>query len=489
MLLPFDRVGKWLFQAVRPQPTLTSVSQISARCLLALTVAELPPHIRACPVALKYYRLLHDLDWAHFPERDPHRPWPGPAPDDPRAAFVGAYLVKLDAQLRYMSDLCIYLVEHPALARLLGFDPTRLPSRKQFGRVLRQLPNPALQFLLDGAVRAIAASLPSEMRASFGDIVAIDTKHILAWVKENNPKVCVQERYDKTRQPTGDPDCKLGVKRRANRPPQTAVPTPTTDAQLASQAVGETEAYWGYASGVCATRILDPDGAPIAEVVLAEHTQTFDRDDVTYFQPLIEATHRRLGHAPRYGALDKAFDAFYVYDYFHQAGGFAAVPFVPKGKHPHRTFDAAGWPLCAAGLAMPLVSTHFDRSGHVPHHKGHYGCPLLYPTPTGEVCPSRDTHWDSGGCTTALATSNGARLRHQLDRDTDAFKAVYAQRTADERINAQAVELGIERPKLRNQRAITNHNTLTYVLIDLRALGRVRAFYAQRASEVTRRVG
>ena len=54
-------------------------------------------------------------------------------------------------------------------------------------------------------------------------------------------------------------------------------------------------------------------------------------------------------------------------------------------------------------------------------------------------------------------------------------KAVYKQRTADERSNSQAVDLGIERPRLRRQSAIANQNTLIYVLINLRALQRVRA--------------
>jgi hypothetical protein len=36
------------------------------------------------------------------------------------------------------------------------------------------------------------------------------------------------------------------------------------------------------------------------------------------------------------------------------------------------------------------------------------------------------------------------------------------------------VALGIERPKLRNGKAIANQNTLIYVLINLRALHRVR---------------
>ena len=47
-------------------------------------------------------------------------------------------------------------------------------------------------------------------------------------------------------------------------------------------------------------------------------------------------------------------------------------------------------------------------------------------------------------------------------------------RTATERINSLAVELGIERPKLRNQRAISNLNTLIYVLLNLRAWRRIR---------------
>ena len=68
-----------------------------------------------------------------------------------------------------------------------------------------------------------------------------------------------------------------------------------------------------------------------------------------------------------------------------------------------------------------------------------------------------------------------ARLRYTLDRDSEAYKQVYKQRTAVERINSQAVDLGIERPHLRNGAAIANLNTLTYVLINLRMLQRIRA--------------
>ncbi len=396
-----------------------------------------------------------------------------------------------------MGHLRRYLLEHPPLVWLLGFplapDPTAphgfdvagsLPARRQFGRVLRELDNAAAQFLLDGTVQLLRQELPADI--NFGDVIALDTKHIIAWVKENNPKAYVSERYDKTKQPKGDPDCKLGCKKRRNKgegdgrgaataevaPHTSAEPaTPTTDPIPASQAaVGEY--YWGYASGVVTTKVPD-----WGEFVLAELTQTFDKGDATYFFPLLAQTERRLGRRPRCGALDKAYDAFYVYQYFHEAGGFAAVPFVEKGGLKSRSFSPEGLPLCAAGLPMPLKLAFTDRTSTlVVHERGKYVCPLRFPGASTEAtCPVHHANWPKGGCTAQMPTCAGTRIRYQLDRASAEYKAVYKQRTADERSNSQAVDCGIERPRLRRQSAIVNQNTLIYVLINLRALQRVRA--------------
>ncbi len=73
-----------------------------------------------------------------------------------------------------------------------------------------------------------------------------------------------------------------------------------------------------------------------------------------------------------------------------------------------------------------------------------------------------------------MPVSVGARIRYTLDRQSDAYKQIYNQRTAVERINSQAVALGIERPHLRNGAAIANQNTLIYVLINLRFLQRLK---------------
>jgi hypothetical protein len=210
--------------------------------------------------------------------------------------------------------------------------------------VLRRLDNAALQFLLTATVRLIEAELPPG--EVLGDVISLDTKHIIAWVKENNLKEHMRDRYLKERQPKGDPDCRLGCKERRNRlaPPEA---TPTTNPVPAAHlAVGQY--YWGYASGVVATRLSDA-----TEVVLAELTQPFDQNDATYFFPLMAQVEQRLGCRPRYGALDAAYDAFYVYDYFDQAGGFAAAR--ASGGSP-RTARRCVRPACRWRCAMPSSS-------------------------------------------------------------------------------------------------------------------------------------
>lgn len=84
-----------------------------------------------------------------------------------------------------------------------------------------------------------------------------------------------------------------------------------------------------------------------------------------------------------------------------------------------------------------------------------------------------DEHFRNKGCATTIAASPGARIRHQLDRESQSYKKDYAQRTMVERINSQAEALGILHPKLRRGSAIVNGNTLMYVLINLRALQRI----------------
>jgi hypothetical protein len=72
----------------------------------------------------------------------------------------------------------------------------------------------------------------------------------------------------------------------------------------------------------------------------------------------------------------------------------------------------------------------------------------------------------------------GGQIRATLDRQAEGFRAIYRQRTSAERINSQATALGIERPKVRNGGSVGRLNTLTYLVINARALQRARALNA-----------
>lgn len=451
------------------------------------TLWQYPEHLPACvtasPTILRCFELLAPLDWGHFPERNLHRNWGQVT--IPYAACAAAELIRLNEGLPSMGHLRRYLIEHPGFIWLLGFpvqrDPAHtlgfnahasLPTRQHLNQMLRQVPNSALQFLLADSVRLILTELRARQVPDL-DCVSLDTKHILAWVKENNPKAYVPDRFNKDKQPAGDPDCRLGCKRRHNRTTPAATPT-RNPVSAATLKVGEY--HWGYGSGIVVAKVPHR-----GEFVIAELTQSFDQADVTYFFPLLRQTEERLGYRPRYGTFDAAFDAWYVYAHFHREndprGGFAAVPFSEKGgyKAKQRQFAPAGEPLCAAGFAMPLQFTYTDRTTClIEHERGKYVCPLPRGRTGRVACPIHHANARRGGCTALMPTSIGARVRYTLDRDSDEYKTIYRQRTAVERINSQAVALGIERPHLRHGPAIANQNTLIYLLINLRFLQRLR---------------
>jgi hypothetical protein len=444
---------------------------------------QLPPSITDSPTILRILNLLGPLHWERLPERDLKSTFR--FPPVPYAALVAAALIRLNESIPSLKRLHRFLNEHPGFISLLRFpgraDPKssfsfsihpKLPTQRHLARMLRMIPNPVMQVLLADSVDLIVSELHRRGITTVGDVISLDTKHIIAFVQHNNPKAYVADRYNKLNQPAGDPDCRLGCKRRHNKP---AAPATPTGKSVPASGVSVGEFYWGYGSGVVVTKVPD-----LGEFVLAELTQPFDHGDLTYFFPLMQQTQQRLGFKPHFGTFDAAFDAFYVYAYFSSTSalsdGFAAVPFSEKGGKAvtDRHFSPDGLPLCNAGLPMPLQFVFTDRTSClIEHERGKYVCPLRFPHPTARACPVHHPRWKHGGCTAMMPTSIGARLRYTLDRDSVAYQAIYHQRTAVERINSQAVALGIERPHLRNGAAIANQNTLIYLLINLHFLQRL----------------
>jgi len=400
------------------------------------------------------------LDWSQVPERDESQPWPGSRPH-PEKAYVKALLVKKCEKFDYITDLRRFLVKHPLLILELGFHPVQnsdypygfdveetVPCDRWLRHKQQVMDNDVFQALFRETVHDLQVEIPE-----LGDTPVIDTKHIYAWVKENNPREFVTNRYDPEKQPTGDPDCRLGVKRSKNQ-----------DEETGEQAKVKKEYLWGYGTGIMAA--THPQ---YGDVVLAEYTLPFNEADSTYFAPLYDRLVETIGSRPRFFAADAAFDAWHIYQPFAEVGGMAAIPLNLRG-HPQPKLGPGGFHLCPQGLEM-APSYEYN------HAKGYRAqllrCPKLFPTKTAHSC-THEQFAKGDGCVKHINIEAGGWMRIQIDRRSEEYKQLYKQRTASERINSQAKDYGIERPKVRNGHSVVNLNTLTYIVINVRALQRVR---------------
>jgi len=416
------------------------------------------------PVVQRYRRLFALFDWSVVPPRSANRAWPGPQPH-PQTAYIKVLLVKLCEGYSCITQLRRFLVEHPLLVLELGFLPVLDESQPYGFDVARTVPgdrwlrhqqqtlDPALLHdLLAATVHALVAEIPG-----LGEIIAIDVKHIYAWVKENNPRESMRDRFCKDQQPTGDPDCRVGVKRSTNQE------------QPDGSTKEKKEYLWGYGSGVVAATTPD-----YGDVVLAEWTQPFNENDVTYALPLYYQTVNTLGFFPTHLTADAAFDAWYLYQRCAVHGDIAAIPL---NQHAHPVFvrDADGTPRCPKGLRMVPTSAFAHTNGY---RAQRYRCPLLFPQATGETCDH--AQFTKGkGCVKDINVELGGLMRVTLDRSAPLYRLLYNRRTSCERINSQSQALGIERPKVRNGRSVANLNTLTYLIINAKALAKAQSINAQ----------
>ncbi|MBO0782379.1 MAG: transposase, partial [Ktedonobacteraceae bacterium] len=419
------------------------------------TIATLLDHD---PVVTDYRTFFALLDWTVVDRWQAERSCRG-RPAHPLSAYLKTFLVRIRQGLVSTSQLRRFLLSHPLLILELGFhlvlDPTQLygfdaqrtlPCDQWLRKILRTFDPTLLQDLLHATVRDLQAELPG-----LGEVVAFDVKHIYAWVKENNDRAYVPDRYDKTRQPLGDPDCRLGVKRSSN------IEQP--DGSMEEHK----EMLWGYGSGIAAATTPD-----YGDVVLAEYTQPFNEGDVTYFRPLYQRAAVALQAFPTHLTADAAFDAWYVYEAAVRHGGIAAVPL---NAHTRTSFGPDGVPLCPKGLRMHPTYRYAHTYGY---HAQRYRCPLLFPHRTNQTC-DHEQFLKGKGCLKNINDEAGGRARVLLDRTSPLYQVISTQRTSCERINSQAKELGIERPRVRNGRSVANLNTLTYLVINVRALYRAQS--------------
>ena len=412
------------------------------------------------PLIQDYRAFFALLDWSVVEQWEAERSSRG-RPPHPESAYLKAFLIRIREGMLYTTQLRRFLVRHPLLVIELGFRlvldvnqpygfdiEQTLPCEYRLREKLRNFDQSLLQTLLQTTISALQNEIPG-----LGETVAIDVKHIYAWVQENNERAYVKDRYDKTRRPAGDPDCRLGVKRSTNQ----ELPDGSTKEKK--------ELIWGYGTGVAVSTI-----AEYGAVVLAEYTQPFNANDITYFRPLYHQAVVALNQFPTNLVGDAAYDAWYVYEAAARHNGIAAVPLRKPPKTPFARLTD-GTPCCPVGLPMHPTIQFNHTSGY---RAQRFQCPLLFPENTGQTC-EHEQFAKGKGCVKDVNWELGGIQRVTLDRDGPLFHALYNQRTGCERINALAKERGIERPRVRNARSVANLNTLIYVIVNVQVLAKAKS--------------
>ncbi len=345
-------------------------------------------------------------------------------------SMICAFIVMKCEGFSQISDLHDYLSNNLIIAHYCGFDIMKgLPSYSKFTRFIREFDNELLQKLMQSAVlKAVDLAL---IDTSF---IALDSTPVKANVSNNNPKSFAKNKFFKDAPPSADKDCKLGVQTASNNHNEKNY-----------------EFYWGYKNHILTDCI---SGLPICEITTGANVS-----DSTVTLEILDKTNSFLNLQECSFLADKAYDVKYIYNTVQKTyNGDCYIPLNTRNtKSPKKL--PTGNPICEAGLAMHRDGRYCDGI----RTRQKFCCPFKH-SKTGE-CPCNHKNWNNGkktrGCTKYVTIPDDYRLA--IDRNSIAFKSVYALRTEAERYNSRFKQTGSERVFVRNGNSVKNLNTIAHI--------------------------
>lgn len=314
-----------------------------------------------------------------------------------------------------------------------------LPSYWTFARFIKQLDNQILKEVMQTQVLKLA-----EIGVIDTAFIGLDSTPVMANTKQNNPKSFSSNKFSKDNQPKADKDCRLGVHTASNQHNQKHY-----------------EFYWGYKNHVLCDCIT---GLPIYEM-----TTTANRTDHEVTTDIFSKTNAFLSIKECTFIGDKGYDVKSIYNTIrNDYQGECCVPLNPRNaKDPKKL--PVGNLVCDAGLAM-WKDGKFSDGGRT---RQKFCCPLK--SSKDCACPCNHKNWNNGkkhrGCTKYVTIPDDYRL--SINRNSIAFKSVYALRTECERYNSRFKSTGQERLWVRNGISAANLNTIAHISLLAIALSAV----------------
>lgn len=345
-------------------------------------------------------------------------------------AMICAFIVMKCEGFSQISDLHDFLSNNLIIAYYCGFDITReLPSYAKFTRFIREFDNDLLQAVMQTQVlKAVDLTL---IDTSF---IALDATPVKANVSNNNPKSFRKNKFSKDEPPKADKDCSLGVQTASNRHNEKNF-----------------EFYWGYKNHILVDCI---SGLPICELTTGANIS-----DSSVTLEILKKANSFLSLAECSFLADKAYDVKAIYNTVHDTyNGDCFIALNKRNtKNPKKL--SSGNILCEAGLAMNRDGKCRDNG----RTRQKYCCP--FKNSKTSCCPCNHKCWNNGkknrGCTKYVTVPDDYRL--SIDRQSIAFKSVYALRTEAERYNSRFKQAGCERVFVRNGNSTKNLNTIAHI--------------------------
>ena len=266
-----------------------------------------------------------------------------------REPIVLAYIVGRLRRMPTIKGLVRELNDNPALCELCRFEKIgfvgdlpvyRIPSRRTFGRVFKQLQQPEFVRLIEECSAELTLRVLRQA-PDFGRDIAIDSTTIRTYANRRNGK---------------DPEASFGFKHSV-------------------KSESGTEMVLGYKYHV----ISDIHGNFITGIFT-----TGSQHDSPMLVELIEKMHRTFGDRiePYTLAGDKAYDSNGNHEFAHSEGIALIAPLrrLPKSEFRDGRYTDDGVPTCH-GLVMEFVSTDMETGKHL------YLCPVDGHIPEGQMLP------------------------------------------------------------------------------------------------------
>lgn len=418
------------------------------------------------PTNLKQYEIIFDnLDLSAIPES--HRFTGRPAFS--HRGICRLLIYKNLRSIKTLTELDTEIHNNPAIAYISGLK--HIPSRRRYEDFLHNIPNKILQKIRRKLVRTFIS-----LGTIIGKFLSIDATPVIANVKENNPKVFVEGKFNKHKFPKNDPDARLSVmivqnapkksKEKEQKPKQLELfPSPK------SKKSKQTQFFWGYRNYT----IFDS----LSELPVHEITKQANVAECKMFIPCFRNLFRNFKFTPKGVLGDAIHDTEYIRKFIRKnlkTKDF--IPINPRATKKEIKFTPQNTRICIAGFEMYSWGKFKDRG----RLRRKFVCPihnLKWFAKKFSTCPMNHPKFLKGGCYAYTRLDKSYR-QSAIDPKSPYFKKIYKLQSGSERGFSRLLELYMQYPSVTGLKAVTNHCTLAHITVLAIAIAAVKTNNPQK---------